>query len=63
MKITFCAHITPFLKGIEEEKAIGKLMPMNKSSMIKSLQDKGNVVAMVGDGVNDSVSMIQAHIG
>ena len=38
-------------------------MPMNKSSMIKSLQDKGNVVAMVGDGVNDSVSMIQAHIG
>ena len=38
------------------------LLPDQKAGFIKSLQEKGRVVAMAGDGINDSAAMAQADV-
>ncbi len=46
--------------GIDQVKA--GLLPHDKAKLIQSLQQKGNVVAMVGDGVNDAECMALADV-
>ena len=46
--------------GITNYKA--GLLPEDKSSYIKTLQKQGKIVAMVGDGINDSLAMAQADV-
>jgi heavy metal translocating P-type ATPase len=39
------------------------MMPADKADVIRELQRRGNVVAMVGDGINDSPALSFADIG
>lgn len=44
-------------------EAHGHMLPEDKSAYIKKLQEKGEIVAFVGDGVNDSPSLALSEIG
>ena len=55
------AHLLADQIGIDEIYA--EVLPEDKAHIIKSLQDKGEIVCMLGDGINDAPAIAQADVG
>lgn len=50
-------------KKLGIDTVFAQVLPEDKVNKIKELQNQGEIVAMVGDGVNDAASLTQAHVG
>ncbi len=48
---------------IDDLKIIARARPLDKKRLVETLQKKGHVVAVTGDGTNDAPALKAAHVG
>jgi Cu+-exporting ATPase len=48
---------------LPEEAVLAQRLPNEKAEAIRDMQEKGNPVMMVGDGINDAPALVQSDLG
>jgi cation-transporting P-type ATPase E len=50
-------------QAVEEYSVFGRIAPQQKAQIVQALRERGHTVTMIGDGVNDVLSLKQANLG
>lgn len=48
---------------IDKVTVFARVSPENKLRIVQALKDRGDIVAMTGDGINDALSLVAANLG